>query len=159
MYSASDGPSQRPVKPVLNGKEGQDYSWIESGDGRPYVFSPDNSKLAYSARLAGLNGTQVVLNDQVVGTYGGEEPGEAGYRANTRSAIFNMTFSPDSKHFAFVVSQSAGYHPLQKVIVVDGYKREVPYDSVTNLAFTVDGKFIRYNGMKGKKIYLVVEKY
>ena len=51
------------------------------------------------------------------------------------------------------------YRESHKFIVVDGHKREVPYDSVTNLAFTADGKFIRYNGMKGKDIYLVVEKY
>lgn len=165
VYSASDGPSVSPEKSVLNGAEGQDYLWIFQ-----YVFSQDGSKLAYSAqkKLAGVkNESLVILNEQIVGTYPGEEYGEEGNWAYTRNHISNMVFSPDSKHFAYVVSQSKSKRVLgvhtgyesQEFIVVDGRKKEVAYDSIQNLAFVSNEELIRYNGLKSDEIYLVVEGY
>ena len=156
VYSASDGPDRSPEKRVLDGMEGQDYPWISG-----YVFSPDSSRFAYTAlnKLAGVkNETLVIVDDQVVRTYPGKAGGEEGNYAYTRNFISGMTFSPDSQHFAYLVNQDTRYDS-RKYIVVDGHEEEVTYDSVQNLAFTSDGEYIRYNGMKGSKIYLVVEKY
>lgn len=162
VYSASDGPHVNPEKSVLNGMEGQEYLWIFR-----YVFSPDNSKLAYSAekKLAGVkNESYVVLNDRVVGIYPGEEHGEESGYSYIRNFVGDLVFSPDSKHLAYTVSQSRATNSIlnpyegSEFMVVDGRQKEISYDDVFNVAFTPDGKYIRYNAVRGEDILLVVEK-
>jgi hypothetical protein len=110
----------------------------------PFVFSPDGSRLAYvgiktDVTGRGISKAAVYLDD-------------AGYEGPGQSYMF-PSFSPDSKHFATLITTGTGW-----VVMIDGKVspsyQDVLKDSAAGLRF-VDGRTYRFYGIRAGQIYRV----
>ncbi len=61
-------------------------------------------------------------------------------------------FSPDGKHFSYVAQQQNN----QKVLVIMDGKELSQYDKVWEPRFTKDGKYLIYNALTGRDLWLIV---
>jgi Tol biopolymer transport system component len=114
---------------VIDGKEGpvfEQIKWNYPGWEQAFFFSPDPKRVAYVGQRKGQD---ILVVDQVPG----EPLGEA--------KIWNLKFSPDSKHLAAM----AGRSYEDQFVIADGIRStprgRVIFDSIT---FSPDGRYVAY---------------
>jgi hypothetical protein len=69
------------------------------------------------------------------------------------SPFFNLAFSPDSQHLAYVIKRTE-----KKWFVVLDNKEQEKYDSISDLSFSPESKSFMYNAQNGRDLWLVVTK-
>ena len=119
---------------IFDGEEQKKYNWVQSP-----IFSPDSKRFAYIAIDTSAFG---FLNKFVVhAAIGGEYFVILdGTEQKKYDRIFNLTFSPDSKHFAYTAQQGEDW-----LVVFDGIEQG-KYDSwVNTLTFSPDSKHFAFS--------------
>jgi len=122
---------------VCDGKKGPVCDRVNHG----YVFSPDGSRFAYSARRGGKS--RVVCDGKVVAVNNPTGP---------------LTFSPDSRHLAL-----AAWHGDKWSIVCDGRegpgfdRTKGPYAGPGRPVFSPDSRHLAYRADRGDKRFVVVD--
>jgi S1-C subfamily serine protease/WD40 repeat protein len=134
------GPSKDRWRVVVDGKEEKEFDEALGRSGMEHipfgtpVFSPNGRRLAYTAGI-GLESSIVV--DGVIG--------------NKYRSAGVITFSPDSKHLAFVAAKSSG-NSLEYLVVRDG-KEGKSYPSIMHdspgdrLVFSPDSQHLAYTAL------------
>ena len=110
---------------MLDGKDGE---LKEYTDVRPFSFSPDGKRLAYSARKG--RGDCVVLDGN-----------EVLQSENGFDLARMLLFSPDSRHLAFVAIKSGADRVFLDGVEQGGFSAQ-KMDRVPQLAFSQDGKHL-----------------
>jgi hypothetical protein len=129
------------------------------------MFSPDSSRVAYMALVSGVPEE----HEHVEGEEESEEAHEGlgryavvvdgkpskewnGIAGGRLPSIPAMTFSPDSKNFAYIA-----INDNWKYVVVDNNKESEPYDEMgTVLTFTPDNRALIYIAHLNDNLYMVV---
>lgn len=112
------------------------------------VFSPDSKQVVYIKyikdnvleKTAQLDKQTIIINGQETGI--------------VYDYIWGFTFSPDSKHSAYVASKEE-----KEFIVIDGKEQQLMYDEIYHPVFTPDYKQVAYSAKnKGTWILVVNDK-
>lgn len=106
------------------------------------IFSPDNSRFAYTINTDTISdnpGVYMILlgEDKKWGPYDG---------------VGSMSFSPDSKHFAFVPYGNVG----EGFVILDGEEGPA-YENFWNLKFSSDSKYLHYLATSGNEFWQITE--
>lgn len=117
---------------VVDGKEQSPFY----DDVANVTFSPDSSRLAYSARR-GFDKEFVVVD------------GKEGHSVD--AVYWEPVFSPDSRRLAWVALDGGKLY-----VFVDG-KKQGPYDSTGDTFFSPDSNRLAFVATKGKRRFMVVE--
>ncbi len=136
------------------GLESIDLGSIEpTSYGIPPVFSPDSERVAYVAQ----NGLQqfVVMDGEAGKLY--DEIGASWDIDAAMNFIVTqppITFSADSKHFAYAAREQGRLH-----VIVDGKGQLFPYDQIrlNSLAFSPDSSKFGYVAGQNKKFFVVID--
>lgn len=119
---------------VVDGREELlSFNFIES-----VRFSPDSSQYAYKAR------TEKAINKE---KWCMVKDGQAG---NVYDHIFDLIFSPDSKHLAYTVIKDR-----KMMLVFDGHEMDL-YDRVGLPVFSFDSKIFAYAYMENDRWYIML---
>jgi len=122
---------------VCDGKKGRVWDRVNSG----YVFSPDGSRFAYSARRG--DKSHVICDGEVVAVGNGSGP---------------LAFSPDSRHLAF-----AAWRGDKWSVVCDGRegpgfdRTQRPYAGPGKPVFSPDSRHLAYRAAGSDKGFVVVD--
>lgn len=100
------------------------------------VISPDLKRAGYVSFFSNVDSCCVVVD---------------GKRQKKYSGIRGLTFSPDSKHFAYVAEKGEG-----KVVVVDSTEMGIAFDRIWIRGFTFDNRVV-YSGSQNGKECIVVD--
>jgi WD40 repeat protein len=143
------GPPHRDVKQItVHGKlSGGTYKESYEADERPLgpvaVFSPDGSRMAYSARDGGK--WRVYVDGQA----------GPGFDAIGTDMDLGVVFSPDSRHFAYIARK------VNKWLVITDCQSGPEYDEILlaiyGPLFSPDSKHIAYKARLGKKRFMVLD--
>jgi hypothetical protein len=143
------GPPHRDVKQItVHGMlSGGTYKETYEADERPLspaaVFSPDGSRMAYSARDGGK--WRVYVDGQA----------GPGFDAIGTDMDLGVVFSPDSRHFAYIARKGNKW-----LVITDGQSGP-EYDEILLASysplFSPDSKHIAYQARLGKKRFMVLD--
>jgi Tol biopolymer transport system component len=117
---------------VLNGNRLKAYDLIDQSTG--ILFSPDSQTLAYIAKNNTSDGILLILN-------GKESPPVDG--------IKEVSFSPDSKETAYIISQDNDWY------VIHNRVKEGPYDKAQSLIWSPDSTRLAYIAIKDGAFWVV----
>ena len=131
---------------IFDGMEQKKYNWVESP-----TFSPDSERFAYVAIDTGEGFgfyNQFIAHAAIEGRYFVISDGK---EQKKYERIFNLTFSPDSKHFAYTAKQGENW-----LVVFDGTEQK-KYNDIGELTFSPDGKHFAYTAKQGGSWFVVFD--
>lgn len=111
-------------------------------------FSPNSKKLAY---IAGAEGKWFIfINDKEIKRYEALIPPPL-FGRERFTTISSLTFSPDSKNFAYVVTDG------EKTFIVLNDKENKKYDSILSHVFSPDSKKLAYAAKEEGKWFICLD--
>lgn len=149
-YHAENGKEKFMV--VYDIKNGQENKINNSSF---MAFSPNNKFLARSVET---KDSDSIVVEPVDGD--GEKIYQSNFYEESCSeemggclyGIGDLIFSPDSKHFAYVIETK----DKKSFIVLDGNDGKI-YDKIDNMRFSSDSKYLIYNAVNGRELWKIVE--